>query len=83
MSDAERIIPGIWMDGKSRPVWRYEDVPEGMRPARVSDLYHGRPVLYRVLIGPDKGMWYTDFVRPSTYRIFRERIEKGLPVYVR
>ncbi|MBR1926174.1 MAG: hypothetical protein IJ840_00200 [Bacteroidales bacterium] len=81
--DAVKIIPGIWADGRSLPVWRYESVPGGMRPARVRDLYFWRPVLYQVLIGTDKGKWYTDYVRETTYKIFRSRIEAGLPVLVR
>lgn len=81
--DAVKILPGIWASGRSLSVWRYESVPDGMRLAKIRDLYLGRPVLYQVLIGPDKGKWYTDYVRESTYRIFRDRIEAGLPVYVK
>ncbi len=81
--DAVKILPGIWASGRSLSVWRYESVPDGMRPAVVRDLHYWRPVLYQVLIGPDKGMWYTDYVRTSTYQLFKRRIEAGLPVYVK
>ena len=68
--------------GQSLPVWRYDSVPDGMCLARTTDLYMGRPVLYQVMIGPDKGMYYTDYVRPTVYRTLIDRINAGHPVYV-
>ena len=53
-----------------------------MRPARTTDLYMGRPVLYQVLTGPDEGLYYTDYVRPSIYHILIDRINAGKEVYV-
>lgn len=69
--------------GKSLPMWCYEAVPDNMRAARSADLYMGRPVLYRVLTGPHKGKYYTDYVRPQTYHLLAERINAGHEVYVK
>lgn len=80
---ASRLLDlNVWYRGRSLPVWCYDSVPEKMRPARTTDLYMGRPVLYRVLIGPDEGKYYTDYVRPSIYQLLVERINAGLEVYV-
>lgn len=67
----------IWMGGRSWPAWLYHEVPEGMRPARLTDLVKGRPVLCRVLTGPNAGMWSTDFVRAATMDALRARISSG------
>lgn len=74
---------GAWVNGRSRPVWCYDKVPDGMRPATLRDLVWGRPVLTEVLLGPDKGCFYTEYVRQSTIEILRERIRQGIPVFVR
>ena len=68
--------------GQSLPVWRYDSVPDGMRLARTTDLYMGRPVLYKVLVGPDEGLYYTDYVRPQIYHTLIDRINAGEEVYV-
>lgn len=80
---AHKLDPGIWMNGRSRPIWHYTELPEGLRPASLSDLSYGTPVLYRVLIGPDAGDFYTDFVRESTREALQARIRAGILVYVR
>lgn len=69
--------------GRSLPLWHYTFVPEGMRRAEVKDLTRARPVLYRVEAGPDKGDWYSDYVRESTYRILCRMIRDGKEVWVR
>ncbi len=80
---ASRLLElGVRYRGRSLPLWCYDVVPEGMRRAGTTDLYMGRPVLYQVLIGPDEGMYYTDYVRPSVYQLLVDRINAGLPVYV-
>lgn len=77
------ILPlRLWYQGRSLPLWKYDSVPEGMKPARTTDLYMGRPVLYQVLTGPDKGNYYSDYVRPSIYQQLLDRINSGHPVYV-
>lgn len=67
----------LWMGGRSWPVWLYDELPEGVRPARLSDLWNGRPVLYRVLVGPNEGRWASDFVAPSTRAALEARIRDG------
>lgn len=69
--------------GRSLPLWHYTFVPEGMRRAEIKDLTRARPVLYRVEIGPDKGDWYSEYVRESTYRILCRMIREGKEVWVR
>jgi len=72
----------VWMGGRSLPVWRYDSIPAGVRPARLSDLLPGTPVLHLVRIGPDAGKYYQDYVRPSTIEPLRQRIRAG-EVYVK
>lgn len=80
---ASRLLDlSVWYRGRSLPLWCYDTVPEKMRPARSTDLYMGRPVLYQVLIGPDEGQYYTDYVRPQTYHLLIDRINAGKEVYV-
>lgn len=74
---------GVWMNGKSHPIWCYDKVPDGMRLASLRDLWWGRPILTKVLLGPDEGCFYTEYVRESTIEILKARIEQGIPVYVR
>ncbi len=83
MSEGVKIGLCISFRGKSWPVWKYETVPEGMRLAKSSDLYNGRPVLYKVRIGPNAGAYYTDFVRASTRDVLLDMIERGVEVYVK
>lgn len=78
-----RLDISVWMDGRSRAVWCYESVPEGVRPATVRDLWPGRPVLYQVRIGPDDGKYYQDYVRPSTYQVLLQMLQDGIPVFVK
>lgn len=73
----------IWMGGKSWPVWYYDELPEGVRPAAPRELYPGRAVLYRVKVGPHKGRWATDFVRPSTRAVLYERIWAGEEIFIK
>lgn len=72
----------VWTGGRSLPVWRYDSIPAGVRPARLSDLLPGTPVLHLVRIGPDAGKYYQDYVRPSTIEPLRQRICAG-EVYVK
>ena len=72
----------IWIRGRSEPIWCYESPPEGMVPARSSNLYRGRAVLYKVRIGPDAGSYYTDFVRETTHRQLLQMVSEGWPVYI-
>ena len=69
--------------GRSLPLWHYTFVPEGMRLAKEKDLTRARPVLYRVEAGPDKGDWYSDYVRESTYRILCRMIREEKEVWIR
>lgn len=74
---------GVWMGGRSLPVWSYDAVPDGLRPATIQDLRPGCPILYQVSLGPDAGSWYQDYVRPSTIEPLRQRVRSGEPVYVK
>lgn len=81
---ARKLAAGIWMNGRSWPVWHYHELPEGVRPAVPADLQrYGTPVLYQVRIGPDAGGWYTDFVRKATQPILLQMLREDAPVYVK
>lgn len=71
------------MGGRSLPLWCYESVPEGVRPAEARDLWPGRGVLYQVRIGPDAGKYYQDYVRASTREILLQMLQEGVMVYVK
>ncbi len=73
----------IWMGGRSWAVWYYDEVPEGMRPAALRDLFPGRAVLYRVRLGHYEGKWASDFVRPSTRVALYERIRAGEEIFIK
>jgi hypothetical protein len=73
----------VRMGDRSLPVWRYDSVPEGVRPARASDLRPGTPVLHLVRVGPDAGKYYQDYVRATTIGPLRSRIRSGEEVYVK
>ena len=72
----------VWAWGRSLPLWCYDTLPEGARLARTTDLKQGRDILYKVLVGPDEGKYYTDYVRPSVSRILIDRINAGYEVWV-
>ena len=80
---ATRLDISVWMGGRSLPVWRYDSVPPGVRPARELDLRPGTPVLVKVFIGPDAGKYYQDYVRSTTLEPLRLRIRSGEEVYVK
>lgn len=81
---ANKLAAGIWMNGRSWPVWHYRELPEGVRPAVPADLRrYGTPVLYQVRIGPDAGDYYTDFVRTSTRPVLLQMLQTGVPLYVK
>lgn len=72
----------IWFGEKSWPVWYYDELPEGVRQAKERDLYNGRPVLYKVSIGPFEGKWGSEFVRPSNREALKALVADG-SVYVK
>lgn len=74
---------GLWFDGRSHPLWMYEAVPDGMRPATLRDLWPGRQVLYQVQLGPDAGKYYTTYCVNDRQEILREMVRRGHPVYVK
>lgn len=74
---------GMNFFGRSIPVWCYDQVPEGMKPAATTDLHIGRRVMYKVLTGPDEGKYYTGVVRQSTLKILLARIRLGYEVYIK
>ena len=81
--EAERLPFGMWFDGRSHPLWHYRELPEGMRRAGMSDMYHGRPFLYQVEIGPDAGGWYTGYYAGNDEAPARWRLLHDIPLYVK
>ena len=81
---ANKLDFGIWMGGRSWPVWHYRELPDGVRPACLQDLQRdGTPVIFRVRIGPHAGEWYTDLVRPASRPALLQMLHDGHPLYVR
>lgn len=79
----ERLEFNAEVYGRSMPLWHYRELPPGMVKAEQEDLYRGRCVLYRVELGPDKGDWYSDYVRDSNYRILCRMIREGKDVWIK
>lgn len=79
------IVDGlnIAYNGRSFPVWKYDEVPEGMRLAAYRDLWYGRQVLFQLQLGADAGKFCSGIVRPSTIMVLRDYIGRGIPVYVK
>ena len=82
-ADPERLEFNADVYGRSMPLWHYGELPPGMVKAEQKDLYRGRCVLYRVELGPDKGDWYSDYVRDSNYRILCRMIREGKDVWIK
>lgn len=84
MSEPVKMEFGHWFNGRSHSLWIYDEVPAGMRPAALRDLWPGRQVLYQVEIGPDKGKYYTGFcVGDEHLNALRHKIQNGIPVFVK
>lgn len=79
----QKLDIGIAWNNQVYDIWHYKEVPPGMRPAELQDLVWRRQVLYQVQIGPDRGDYYTDIVRPTTINILREMVRTGHPLYVK
>ena len=71
------------VDGRHFDIWLYRGVPEGMRRATLRDLWHGRPVLYQVEIGPHAGLYYTGHCIGRDTEAIRRKVKEGVPVYVK
>lgn len=83
MNEPEKLEFGQWFDGRSHPLWHYKSVPPGMRPATLHDMWHGRPFLCEVLIGPDKGEYYTGYYAGNSVEPIKYRLTHGFTVYVK
>lgn len=83
MNEPQLLPIGADYHGDHVPAYCYDKVPEGLRPAKTTDLYMGRRVMYKVLTGPDKGKYYTGVVRQSTLKILLARIRLGYEVYIK
>ena len=68
--------------GVSRPIWVYDEVPPGMRPAKPEDLTIGCPVLHIVRVGPDAGKYYSAYITQTNRRILSSMLASGLPVFI-
>lgn len=79
----ERLEFGEWFNGRHHDIWHYHQVPEGMRPATLRDLYPGRTVLYQVRLGPDAGDYYTAHYHGNHVEPIRWMVQHGHPVFVK
>ena len=84
MSEPVKMEFGHWFDNRSHSLWIYDEIPAGMRPATLRDLWPGRQVLYQVETGPDKGKYYTGFcVGEERINALRHKVQNGIPVFVK
>lgn len=75
---------GQWFEGRSHPIWVYDEIPSGMRPAALRDLIPGRQVLYLVEIGPDKGKYYSGFFVGEEHTMaLINKLKRGIPIFVK
>lgn len=79
----EKLEFGHWFGGRRHDLWKYDEVPSGMRLATLRDLYPGRPVLYQCRLGPDTGKWYTGYFAGCSVEPLRWMVTTGIPVYVK
>lgn len=79
----EKLEFGHWFGGRHHDLWKYDEIPPGMRPATLRDLYPGRPVLFRCRIGPDSGKWYSGYFAGNSVAPIRAMVTAGIPVYVK
>lgn len=72
---------GVWMNGKSNPIWVYDKVPEGMRPiTSLRELWYGRAFLYPSQLSP--GEYITDYMRETDAEAVNWMFSHGIPMYV-
>ena len=76
------LTTGIYVSNKLFPVYCYESPPKNTRLAKTTDLRIGWIILYEVLLGPDKGKYYTDIITAKNYHIIIDRINSGHKVYI-
>lgn len=83
MGDVVKMDLRTDVQGVSRVSWKYEELPEGLRAAKASELVMGMCVLYQVLIGPDLGWYYSDYVTPRNFSSLVMKIRMGYTVWIR
>ena len=83
MSEPVKLEIGQYINGCHHDIWCYDQVPSGMRPATLRDMWPGRPYLTLVLTGPDKGKYYTGYYIGNDVEPIRYRITHRIPVYVK
>lgn len=83
MSEPRKQEIGKFFNGRSHPIWCYDHVPDGMRRARLEDMYPCRQFLYKCQLGPDKGLYYTGYYVGTDIEPIRSYIQRGIPVYVK
>lgn len=66
-------------DGINVDIWCYHGLPEGMTRAHPSDLYVGRPYLYRIR----HRLFLSDVFRPATEEFVMKCLAKGKPIYIK
>lgn len=72
---------GVWMNGKSFPIWVYDKVPEGMRPIKdLRELWYGRAFLYPSQLSP--GEYLVDYMRETDVEAVNYMWAHGIPMYV-
>lgn len=87
MEDTQKTYPhqlefGIWMYGRSFPVWEYDHLPSGMK--RVTSIYElrfGRPFLFESRLVP--GKFLTSYMRDSILKTVKNMLKDNVAIYVK
>lgn len=72
---------GVWMNGKSYPIWVYDKVPDGMRRiTSLRELWYGRAFLYPSQLTP--GIFLVDYMRETCKEAVNSMWNHDIPMYV-
>ena len=73
---------GVWMNGRSLPIWVYDKIPSGMkRVTSIRELWYGRPFLFSSQLFPDK--FITGYMRDSVVESVQYMLSHDIPMYVK
>lgn len=63
--------------------WIYDNVPDKMRKAVVTDLKIGTVILFRGELGSWKDLYIATRIRQSNYDVAKYYIKRGIELYVK
>ena len=73
---------GVWLNGRSMPIWVYDHVPNGMsRVTSLRQLWYGRPFLFASQLKP--GTYMTSYMRDTVIEPVKYMLSHDIPIYVK